>query len=78
MDFKERGAFSQIEISILEAEHYKMGLTYTSASLNRAYQDNYYGFEREQKDDKEILRLVWKEAIWLYLIVLICIILTAF
>ncbi|XP_075987179.1 uncharacterized protein LOC142983887 [Anticarsia gemmatalis] len=56
LDFKERGAFSQLEITILEAEHYKMGLTYTSASLNRAYQDTYYGFEKEQKEDKEILR----------------------
>ncbi|CAB3232907.1 unnamed protein product [Arctia plantaginis] len=56
LDFKERGAFSHLEVTILEAEHYKMGLTYTSSSLNRAYQENYYGFEREQKDDKETLR----------------------
>ncbi|XP_026734039.1 uncharacterized protein LOC113498283 [Trichoplusia ni] len=57
LDFKERGAFSRLEITILEAEHYKMGLTYTSASLSRAYQDNYYSYEKQpEKEDKEILR----------------------
>lgn len=58
LDFKERGAFSRLEISILEAEHYKMGLTYTSSSLGRAYQDTYYGsYEKQpEKEDKEVLR----------------------
>ncbi|XP_012553329.2 uncharacterized protein LOC101739773 [Bombyx mori] len=55
LDFKERGAFSQIEISIMEAEHYKMGLTYTSASLNRVYQDHYV-YDNADMEEKDILR----------------------
>ncbi|KAG6464649.1 hypothetical protein O3G_MSEX014649, partial [Manduca sexta] len=55
LDFKERGAFSQLEISILEAEHYKMGLTYTSSNLNRAYQDHYV-YDKVDKEDKDVLR----------------------
>ncbi|XP_045507365.1 uncharacterized protein LOC123703423 [Colias croceus] len=55
LDFKERGAFSHLELTILEAEHYKVGLTYTSASLNRIYQDHYvYG--REETDDLNVVR----------------------
>ena len=57
LDFKERGAFSQLELTILEAENYKVGLTYTSSSLNRVYQDHYI-YDRDMENDKEIVRLV--------------------
>lgn len=57
LDFKERGAFSQLELTILEAENYKVGLTYTSASLSRVYQDHYI-YDREMENDREVVRLV--------------------
>ncbi|XP_061724453.1 uncharacterized protein LOC133530529 [Cydia pomonella] len=37
LDFTERGASSQLEITVLETEQYRVGLTYTSNSLARAY-----------------------------------------
>ncbi|CAG9569805.1 unnamed protein product [Danaus chrysippus] len=55
LDFKERGAFSQLELTVLEAEHYKVGLTYTSASLNRAYQDHYI-YDRDLEEDTDLIR----------------------
>ncbi|RVE42702.1 hypothetical protein evm_012649 [Chilo suppressalis] len=56
LDFKERAAFSQLEISIVEAEHYKMGITYTSSSLNRVYHDHYIYDRDAGKEDREVLR----------------------
>ncbi|CAH0731439.1 unnamed protein product, partial [Brenthis ino] len=55
LDFKERGAFSELELTILEAENYKVGLTYTSASLNRVYQDHYV-YDRDMDDDRNTVR----------------------
>ncbi|XP_072945965.1 uncharacterized protein [Epargyreus clarus] len=55
MDFKEREAFSRLELTVHEAEHYKVGLTYTSSNLNRAYQDHYI-YDREENEDKEVVR----------------------
>ncbi|XP_028171758.1 uncharacterized protein LOC114361041 [Ostrinia furnacalis] len=56
LDFKERAAFSQLEISILEVEHYKMGITYTSSSLNKVYHDHYVYDRDHDKEDSELLR----------------------
>lgn len=59
LDFKERPAFSQLELSILEAEHYKMGLTYTSSHLHRVYQDHYvYSREMDKEEETKVLRRV--------------------
>lgn len=55
LDFKERAAFSQLEISILEVEHYKMGITYTSSNLNRVYHDQYVYDRDTDKEDREVL-----------------------
>ncbi|XP_052745159.1 uncharacterized protein LOC112053888 [Bicyclus anynana] len=55
-DFKERGAFSQLELTVLEAEHYRVGLTYTSASLSRVYPDHYiYDREAEADDERDVV-----------------------
>ncbi|XP_052753582.1 cell adhesion molecule DSCAML1-like isoform X1 [Galleria mellonella] len=56
IDFKERAAFSQLEITILEAEHYRMGITYTSSNLNKVYHDHYIYDKDMNKEDREILR----------------------
>ncbi|XP_013200685.2 cell adhesion molecule DSCAML1 [Amyelois transitella] len=53
VDFKERTAFSQIAISIEDTEPYRMGITYTSSSLNRVYHNPYYD---EKKDDHDIIQ----------------------
>ncbi|VVC87552.1 unnamed protein product [Leptidea sinapis] len=37
LDFKERGAFSQLHLTVLETEHYKVGLSYTSSNLDAVY-----------------------------------------
>lgn len=55
-DFKERGAFSQLEISILEVEPYRMGLTFTSSNLHKVYQESYVYSKETDKEDQEILR----------------------
>jgi hypothetical protein len=59
LDFKERAAFSQLEISVLEVEHYKMGITYTSSNLNRVYHDHYVYDRDMNKEDREILRYLF-------------------
>ncbi|KAL0810232.1 hypothetical protein ABMA28_011014 [Loxostege sticticalis] len=56
LDFKERAAFSQLEISIVEMEQYKMGITYTSSSLNKVYHDHYVYDRDADKEDGELLR----------------------
>ncbi|XP_059045800.1 uncharacterized protein LOC131841495 [Achroia grisella] len=56
IDFKERAAFSQLEITILEAEHYRMGITYTSSNLNKVYHDHYIYDKDMNKEDRELLR----------------------
>ncbi|KAJ0171001.1 hypothetical protein K1T71_013200 [Dendrolimus kikuchii] len=55
LDFKERGAFSRLEITILEAENYKMGLPYATYNIHRGYQDR-YTYDLVDKEDREILR----------------------
>ncbi|XP_041983913.1 uncharacterized protein LOC121736652 [Aricia agestis] len=50
MDFKERGAFSQLELSVLEAEQYRVGLSYTSSSLARVYPDHHVYREPQDQD----------------------------
>ncbi|XP_073958836.1 uncharacterized protein [Choristoneura fumiferana] len=54
LDFTERGATSHLEITILETEQYKVGLTYTSASLGRVYRD--YGYEPEPRKNHTTVR----------------------
>lgn len=54
-DFKERGAFSQLELTVLEADHYRTGLTYSSTSLNRVYQDHYI-YDRDMEDERDVVR----------------------
>ncbi|XP_047517019.1 uncharacterized protein LOC125057396 [Pieris napi] len=53
-DFKERGAFSHLELTLLENQQYQVGLTYTSAGLHRVYQDHaVYG---QQNEDLNVVR----------------------
>lgn len=55
-DYHEHPSFSNIQISILESEHYKVGLTYTSASLTRIYDPHVYEREVMNSDDIDVLR----------------------
>lgn len=54
-DFRERGAFSQLALTVLEGAAYKVGLVHTSAALN------HYSSQYLQHDDDEhgVLRFVY-------------------
>ncbi|KAL4703043.1 hypothetical protein ACJJTC_019491 [Scirpophaga incertulas] len=56
LDWRERSAFSQLEVAVLELERYKMGVTYTSSSLNKVYHDHYVYDRDRDKEEKEVLR----------------------
>ncbi|XP_049881560.1 uncharacterized protein LOC126377781 [Pectinophora gossypiella] len=57
LDFKERAVVSQLELTVLETEHYKVGLTYTSSSLARSYYHDNYIYDRDaDSEDRELLR----------------------
>ncbi|CAG4962948.1 unnamed protein product [Parnassius apollo] len=64
-DFKERSVFSQLEITILETDHYKLEHTYTQNSPS-SYQ-NYFSRSVERDSTKhEVLRVKEKRNMVLF------------
>ncbi|XP_050671916.1 uncharacterized protein LOC126970178 [Leptidea sinapis] len=58
LDFKERGAFSQLHLTVLETEHYKVGLSYTSSNLDAVFHQNYVSNGAQSKDDTIISYMI--------------------
>lgn len=53
-DFRERGAFSQLALTVLEGAAYKVGLVHTSAALG-----HYGQFPLQEDDEHGVLRFAY-------------------
>ncbi|XP_050671913.1 uncharacterized protein LOC126970176 [Leptidea sinapis] len=51
LDFRERGAFSQLQLSVLESERYQLGRSYTHDHSEMIYQQNYIISKEHSRQD---------------------------